>query len=169
MSLSEFLASLIYDENYLFSLQIDALLLCADVTFAQCGDTQREREGDSPLASLLINALFLSDQDPTLTIIFNLNYFLRVSSSKYSYAGGQGFNIRICGGHANVQFIIKGTIFLAASSLQHLLAIFGIPWFVDIPQQLSIFTWHFPQVSSLCLPSKTVCICVQISFFLFLK
>ena len=36
------------------------------------GGREREREGDSPLMSLLINALFLSDQGPTLTTKFNL-------------------------------------------------------------------------------------------------
>ena len=52
------------------------------------GGGKREREGDSPLMSLLINALFLSDQGPTLMTKFNLNYCLRGSSSKYSYTGG---------------------------------------------------------------------------------
>lgn len=47
-----------------------------------------EKERASSLVCLLIRALILLDQDLTLMILFNLNYFLRSFISKYSRVGG---------------------------------------------------------------------------------
>lgn len=46
------------------------------------------RERERVLMSLLIRALILGDQGPTLMTPFNLNYFLRVPVSKYSHTRG---------------------------------------------------------------------------------
>lgn len=51
----------------------------------------------------------LWDQGSIFNTSFNLNYFLRATISKYSYTGGQGFNICILG-DTNIQSTMVGNI-----------------------------------------------------------
>lgn len=78
-------------ESSLFGLSIAAFSLC-ECTWPFPGVCMRWGDGESSLLSLLIRALILWVQGPTLMTSLNLNYFFGGLISKYSHPWGKGFD-----------------------------------------------------------------------------